>query len=358
MIFAASALAADSKRGWQTAWQQSVELAKKEGRLVIHGSGAYEQAFKEFQKVHPEISVVTIAGRGAQRLQQVLSERRAGKYLADLFLGGIPTPYSLYKAKMLDSIKANLLLPEVLDESKWWKGRHKYVDDEGEYIFAFNEVVLPFVSYNTGLVKPSEIQSYWDLLNPKWKGKIVALDPAGGIGVDTHLVFLHSHPALGPKFLVRLLTETDLTASRDERQIVDWLAKGRYAIAVFMTPSRGDLNLAKTQGLPVDWVDPKHLKEGTGTSISNGTVALLDRAPHPNAARVAINWLLSREGQIAYQKFQFGSDSLRIDISKDQVPLFARRVVAVNYVQADNPDERSKAMEPVRKILDEVWRKK
>ena len=148
----------------------------------------------------------------------------------------------------------------------------------------------------------------------------------------------------------------DITASRDARQIVDWLGSGRYAISLFTTPSRADLNVAKDQGLPVDWLGPKSLKEGTGTSTSNGNVGLINRAPHPNAAKVAINWLLTREGQILYQKAQYGSDSLRVDIPKNQVAAYARRQEGVQYIETDAPERRN--MDVIRKIIDEAWKKR
>jgi iron(III) transport system substrate-binding protein len=349
--------AAEGKPSWQVDWEKTLQAAKQEGQVTLYASSAYEEVFREFQKRYPEIRVNFVAGTGGPSAQRILSERRAGKNIADLYLSGAATGYNvLYKAKVLDPIKPLLVLPEVTDESKWWRGKHKYMDDEKMYLFAFNEVVLPFVAYNNKQVNPSEFSSYWDLLNPKWKGKIAAMDPTMGSAVDTHLVFITSTPALGPNYLQRMLSEMDITASRDSRQIVDWLGSGRFAISLFTTPSRADLNVAKDQGLPVDWLGPKSLKEGTGTSTSNGNVGLINRAPHPNSAKVAINWLLTREGQIAYQKAQYGSDSLRIDIPKDQVAGYARRQEGVQYIETDAPERRN--MDVIRKIIDEAWKKR
>jgi iron(III) transport system substrate-binding protein len=349
--------AGEAKPSWQVDWEKTLEAAKKEGQVMLYASAAYEETFREFQKRFPEIKVNMFISNGGPSAQRIMSERRAGKNIADLYLSGAATGYNvLYKGKVLDPIKPLLVLPEVTDQSKWWRGRHKYMDDEKMHLFAFNEVVLPFVAYNSKQLSPAEISSYWDFLNPKWKGKIVAMDPTMGSAVDTHLVFITSSPGLGPNYLHRLLSEMDITASRDARQIVDWLGSGRYAISIFTTPSRADLDVAKAQGLPVDWMGPKSLKEGTGTSTSNGNVGLINRAPHPNAAKVAINWLLSREGQIAYQKAQFGSDSLRTDIPKDNVAPYARRQEGVQYIETDAPERRN--MDVIRKIVDEAWKKR
>ena len=135
--------------------------------------------------------------------------------------------------------------------------------------------------------------------------------------------------SLGREFIKRILSETDIVISRDTRQMGDWLAGGKYAISIFGPVSRMDLDLMQTQGLPVDWFKPDQLKEGTYITGGSGGVALINKAPHPNAAKVGLNWLLSREGQMAYQRLftqgNDGPDSMRIDIPKDKVPLGNRR---------------------------------
>jgi ABC-type Fe3+ transport system substrate-binding protein len=70
------------------------------------------------------------------------------------------------------------------------------------------------------------------------------------------------------------------------------------------------------QGLPIG--QTLDLTEGGTLSSGGGTISFIDRAPHPNAAKVFVNWLLSREGQINFQA-RDGSDSLRIDIPKNDV---------------------------------------
>jgi len=113
----------------------------------------------------------------------------------------------------------------------------------------------------------------------------------------------------------------------------------------------------KRQGLSVDYFDAKSFKEGTGVSTSNGNVAFIDRAPHPSAARVAINWLLSREGQSLLQKISRGeNNSLRIDIPKDDVLPHLRLVEGAEYLLEVGPGYKN--MEPALQIVDEVWKKR
>jgi iron(III) transport system substrate-binding protein len=334
IFLVAAALAAASSAfaaqpDWQKNWDETVAAAKKEGRLVLYGSADYEQLFGEFQKKFPEIKVSGVFGRGADVAKRILSERRAEKFLADVYVNGQGTGYNvLYKAKTVDPLAPVLVLPDVTDGSKWWQGKHHYADPENRYLIMFNGAARVVVGYNTKLVNASQIRSYWDLLDPKWRGKIVALDPNSG-GAGDALRFFYYNNSLGREYIRRVLVDADATISADTRQMGDWLAAGRFAFSIFSPISRMDLDKMQTQGLPVDWFDPDHLKEGAYIAAGSGGAALMNRAPHPNAAKVALNWLLSREGQIAYQRIftmgDEGPDSLRIDIPKDKIPRGNRR---------------------------------
>ncbi len=335
-------------------WEKIVEGAKKEKRLVIYGSSSYQQVFYEFQKKYPEIKVVGFFSRGRRVAQRMLAERRGGKYLADIYINGAWTGYGvMYKSRVLDPMPPALVLPEVVDKSKWWNGEHHYVDDDGKYLLGFNGVSFMANSYNTNMVNPKDFKSYWDFLDPKWKGKIAMLEPTFA-PAGPSVSHIYYDPTLGPKYLRRLLTEMDVTISRDSRQIGDWLASGKYAISMFNVIGRADIDLAKKQGLPVDWWGPEAFKEGVPMSVTSGLVALINRAPHPNAARLGINWLLSREGQMAYQKVTEGN-SLRVDIPKDDVPSYALRKKGIKYVKTEQP--RYLDMTPIRKLVSDVRKK-
>jgi iron(III) transport system substrate-binding protein len=142
--------------------------------------------------------------------------------------------------------------------------------------------------------------------------------------------------------------------SADLRQAIDWLATGKFAIA--MPIQGGTVYTAKNQGLPVDEFTPYHFKEGVNLSSAFGSLALMNRAPHPNAAKVFINWLLSREGQTLFQKVvsQPGDarNSRRIDISKDHIGPDEQRHDKMSYFDTDDPD--TKDLTPAMKLLDEI----
>jgi ABC-type Fe3+ transport system substrate-binding protein len=343
---------------WKADWEKTVDAAKKEGELVLYGSADFEKLFAELHKKYPEIKITGVFGRGADVAKRLMAERRAEKYLADLYVNGMTTGYNVfYKAKVLDPIPPMLVLPEVTDTSKWWQGKHHYVDPENQYLFSINGETRIVVGYNTKLVNPSEIKSYWDLLNPKWKGKIVAYDPTLGGAGDAMRFFYHQKD-LGREFIKRILTETDIVISSDTRQMGDWLAGGKFAFSIFAPISRMDLDVMQTQGLPVAWFAPDHLKEGAYITAGSGGVALINKAPHRNAAKVGLNWLLSRDGQIAYQRIftqgNDGPDSLRIDIPKDKVPRGNRRPQgeANRYPSVDRADWMD--MSSIRSFIKEV----
>jgi ABC-type Fe3+ transport system substrate-binding protein len=286
---------------------------------------------------------------------RVLAERRAEKYLADVVVTGPGTPYYvLHKANALDPIKSAFVLPEVVDESGWWQRKHHFVDSEGKYVFVFiGPVSRGSVYYNTKLVNAAQFKSYWDLLNPRWRGKLLLIDPRAPGAARLGLREIFHMPELGTKFLRRLFGEMDIVLTRDARQAADWLAVGRFPVCLFCSGARD----AKAQGLPVDefkttqWLEAPTISPG-GTS----TVVLVNRAPHPNAARVFINWLLSREGQDTFQKVMNRLDnlfeSMRIDIPKEPVPVEYRRKEGINYLMMATAERADHA--PVEKLLNEI----
>jgi iron(III) transport system substrate-binding protein len=326
---------------WKADWEQTVSAAKKEGEVSFYGSQGYEKVFELFQQKYPEIKVNSVTNlRGSEHGQRVMTERRAGKYLVDLFINGVVTPIQVYlKANILEPIRPALILPEVTDESKWWNGKHHYADAEGKYIFVFQGNVHGGENaFNTKLVNPKQIKSYWDFLDPKWKGKIVSYDVNRVSTVAHALRFLYNHPELGPDFVRRFFSEMNITYSRDERQMIDWLGAGKFHLAFFVS----DIDDAAKKGLPVKFFEPGSFKEGAFVGPTQGGITLFKNAPHPNAAKVAINWLLSQEGQNAYQtvfaQLHDVRQSMREDISKDIIPPAYRRINGVKYIYSGRPD--------------------
>lgn len=319
--------------GWEQEWERTVKAAEQEGQVVVYKI-AHDAEWHAFQKKYPKIKVTLVPGGAPQIQQRILTERRAGKFLADVVRLGGGTSTVLYKAKAFDPIGPALVLPEVKDVSKWLDGKHHYNDIDNQYVFVYAAFPLHLLGYNQKLVDPKKLTSYGDLLDPKWKGKITLKDPKEP-GGQSPLLFLYHNPKLGPDFLRKLFNLAGLTLVRDDRQQTDWLATGKFPLT--LTSKATEVEEAKSQGLPVDMLDAHEFrKDGVGLEAGGTMIGLMNKAPHPNAAKVLINWFLSREGQTEIQKTgpqDAGQNSLREDIPKEHLRASLQRQRDVKYVR-------------------------
>jgi iron(III) transport system substrate-binding protein len=336
---------------WKKDWEQTLAAARKEGQVNVY-IYRYEGLLQDFKREFPGITVQAVTGRGNEMTNRIMAERRAGKFIADVYSGGTNSLYNtLYKAKALDPLKPLLVLPEVTDFSKWYGNEHRYADADGKFIFAF--IAAPSnaqLSFHTKMVDPKEFKSYWDVTNGKWKGKIVSLDPRD-TGLGATMQFYYYSPELGPEFLKKLFGSMDATYVKNFRQMTDWLAQGKFAICMGCKDSAR----AKNQGLPVDDFDTDRWKEGSSFSAGGGSLSYMNQAPHPNAAKVFINWFLSRRGQIALQKLGDVDDSAnsrRIDIPKDDVAPENRMKSGVKYFDVVKPEYGD--MKPIFDLAREI----
>ena len=350
-------IAVEAAGAWQDEWNRTIKAAEQEGQLILYSLSEIGEAISNtgFQKKFPKIKVSVVTARGGEHVSRIMAERRAGKFLADVGNLGNTSPYTLYQSKVLEPIASSYILPEVKDESKWWQGKQHFIDPEGKYILVYVGAPLFLVGYNTKSVNPSSFKSYWDLLDPKWKGKIVVFDPKAGGFAATRDRFFYHNPELGPQFLRRLFGEMAPTLYARYPQGEDWLAAGKYSLCLCRHQS---ISEAKSQGLPVDLMEPAQFKEGVGVETRAKTMVLMNQAPHPNAAKVFLNWFLSREGQSDFQKtgakyIDAGAEgSLRIDISKDDIPPRNRLNPGVKYVPQWNPEFFE--MKPIAKVISEA----
>lgn len=269
---------------------------------------SFEKLFADFSHRHPGIQIVSVSGRGGDLISRIMAERRLGKFLSDLYLGSSGTPLAvLYPAKALEPAQTFMILPEVKDTASWFKRQHHYADPENRFILVFESVVRSDMAYNTTLAHPKEFTSYWALVKPKWKGKIAAMDPKLPGFPSGMLQFAFYHPDLGARFLRQLFSGMDIVVARDRRQLVDWLAVGKFAIALALSAS--EVQAGIRQGLPLGRFEPRAFKEGIYMRATQNSISISTQSPHPNAAKVVINWLLSREGQTHYQNIF--SESIR-----------------------------------------------
>jgi len=335
---------------WKTKWDKILVDANKEAKVAVAGppGSAYRDVMRGFEKKYPEIVLEFQSFTPVNFTARFAKERQAGQYLWDVYVTG-PTGFdiSAKKSGELDPIRPLFVLPEVLDEKAWFGGFDKaFLDSEKKYIFAFQAQITPQVLVNREFISEKDLNSIKGLLDPKWKGKIAINDPrVDGAGNGRIALWAGQ---LGEEF-VRALLKQDLTLTRDDRQLADWLARGKFPIAIGVN----DTDIAELQKLGVGTkVEPLggKLPEAWRLSTGWGAARLVNKAPHINAATVYVNWLLSKEGQTAWAT-TVSRPSRRID-----VPRVAGMSpeVGVDYFDIDREERihlRDKAQEISKSVL-------
>ena len=190
------ARAADSKPAWQVEWEKTLKAAETEGGVAIYVVDYPKFTVERFQNAYPKIKLSVVDGpSGPDLSSRLMAERRAGKYQADLYIAGQGTHVSvLYPAKALAPMAPAFILPEVKDESKWFKGKHRFIDPESNRSFVFQGHRGLYISYNIHRVKADDIKSWWDLTQSKWKGQIVGYDPSIAGTARNALWFMYKNP--------------------------------------------------------------------------------------------------------------------------------------------------------------------
>ncbi len=362
----ASAQASPSVQVAQAAtaeWKALVRAAKAEGKVEVMLGGQMprklRKAMPEFTKKYG-IKVNFQTGSSRRHSARILAERKQGKYTVDAWIGGANTALSIMLPnKMLQPVDTLLIDPEVKNPARWYKGKQHYTDPYGRYIFTWGASPSYAIAINTNLVKPDEIQSYWDLLKPKWKGKIVARSP-GRRGSGATTVPMMLNPKIGEKWFQKFANDMDVTIVRDSRQGAEWLALGRYAIGMFgLNASALEL---RRQGFPVKSYLPQVLKEGEILSASAANIMAVDKAPNPKAMQLFINWALSKEGQSLFIKIGERSDSLRVDVPDELIePQYRIKLDRKYYVAFSDPlyiNNQKKILKKLKRIMKKARKKK
>lgn len=313
-------------------WDALVKAAQQEGKVELILSGQVPQklrpAMAEFEKKYG-VKVNFQTGSGSAHAKRILAERTLGRYTVDVWLGGANTALiQLYPNGALARFDELLVDPDVKNPAKWYKGKHHYTDPAGRYIFTYAASPNHAISFNTKMVKPDEIKSYWDLLDPKWKGKIVSWSP-GAQGTAPTTVSLFLNPKVGEEWFRRWATEMNVTIVKDARQGAEWVALGRFPIGMFGLNTQAE-ELAK-QGFPIQGYMPHAMAEGDAITASAANLMVMDNAPNPHAAKLLVNWALSREGQTLFTKLGEKLDSLRVDVPKDLIEEHYRIKPDQNY---------------------------
>ncbi len=323
-----------SSPSWQSDWNTLVAEAQKEGKVSLYtsmGTGM-RTLMGDILKKNYGLELDFVSGRTAEVLAKISAERRAGLYLADAYVGGNSSQLTLKDSGALRPILPLLLLPEVTDSKMWDGGQMTFLDGDKLILPFVSHVNLPFV-INTDLVKTPP--GFKDLLGPQWKGKILMHDPTqSGSGNQFITVVFEMHG----ESAVRQLAQQEPTLVRDYRTHMEWVARGKFPIGT--GPSTENIAEFRRMGAPIATPVPADLSY---LSTGVGMVSMLSNPAHPAAAKVFVNWLLSKEGQTAYAK-GMGDQSRRLDVTTEYTMPDMVRQPGVSYFNVENEEIARKSI--------------
>jgi ABC-type Fe3+ transport system substrate-binding protein len=306
----------------QANWEKVLVDARKEGKVSVWGPpGALirQNIVAAFGKAFPQIELEWQGIRSSAQAAKLQSERRGGLFGVDVLLTGTTTALTSHKPNgFLDPIRPTLILPEVTDPKNWLNNTIEYAD-EGGYSLAFVNFVLPRLAYNPEQVKPDEVDELREVLDPKWTGKIVVYDPipAGAGHAFARWLWERLGPAESAKYLKALKAQAG-AVSRETRTMLEWVGSGKYAIAT--NPDVEPLEQLLKLGLKIG-IQGEFKDYGSEITPASGTIVLVNRAPHPSAARVFINWLLTKDGQTVWS-VTLNQASRRVDVPTGHLPSY------------------------------------
>jgi len=331
------------------------EAARKEGSVVVYGppGESSRRAFSEaFEKAYPGVKVSYEGAFGPAHLTKIMAGHSAQRYIADIFINGPEPALALKRANLLQEIESVIVQSGIKDADKWWLSKLDFIDRERKYVLAFWAYPAEPFYYNSDLLKEADIRSWKDLLDPRYRGKIGIYDPTiAGSTLPKLNHFLHDK-SLGEGYVRALLAaDNKVFVTRDDRQLAEAVARGTYWIGIGGTWQTA---AAISKAMPALKIFPaERLAEGTMFTSGFGNIGLLINPPHPNAAKLYVNWLLSRDGQAAITTAS-GQQSGRNDVPVDSVPVPIRRDAKVKgFVEyyEDLVAGRAKASELAKQLL-------
>lgn len=330
-------------------WSQTLAAAKREGKVsVALGDSALRETrpiWNAFQAKFG-IQVVLSGGSGSQVTRRLLAERAAG--IVDVDVAGIGVASInrvLIPNKLVAPIEPLLFLPEVTNKSLWWEGKHWYADAEQRYLLLYS--LSPGdsgIAINTNLVREEDLNSYWDVFDSRYDGLRVSglMSLAQGGNTVGEMMLL-----VGREWITRWVKSKPLFTAETDIAI-NYLIEGRAGIGMFLSGELQTLDELREKGAPVKRLT-KVMKEGT-SARGSGIVAIAE-APHPNAQKILINWVMTREAAVMFQTANNRYNSPREDVPKDMLAPDIVRTPGAHYaLPSQNPDYEKMVKEGVELV--------
>ncbi len=286
LLFGSVALSpARTAEGWQPD-PKMVEAAKKEGEALLYTPLIVDQIvrplIKDFQSRAPGVQIKYVRADGLSLVSRMINEARAGRVQSDVWciVDGVSPLLQAGLISEFEVPSAKGLPPTLVDPKKRWVATNLGVRS---------------AAYNTQLVPKAQApRGYGDLLDPRWKGKIV-WNPKSMTGAWGFIatVIKGKGEDEGMKYLRALAKQNIVPLPIAIRAILDHVIEGEYAIGLEMNNTHAAVSAA--QGAPVAWVPLNPVSETIQVAgITKG-------APHPNAARLFIDYMVSRAGQEVFR---------------------------------------------------------
>ncbi|MBI4332581.1 MAG: extracellular solute-binding protein [Chloroflexi bacterium] len=296
------------------AWDELVAAARKEGVLNLYATAVQAGVvpLRESFGAKYGIDVEFVQGRPPEVTAKIEAERRAGLYLADIgHLGETTTTMDIKPKGILQPIAPLIVQPDITDPKNWIGGKLPYLDKD-THGFMFASMAIPHAVVSTELVKSGELSSFTDILDPKWKGKIIFSDPT--ISGTSPNLLAAMHKTFGEQKAIdvfKKLAANDVQITRDQRLLLESVARGKYAIGLGQSMALfAEFERAKAPIRIHNFKEPRFISGGPGN------LAVFTNNPHPNATKLYVNWLLSKEGLTVWsQAFQY--PVARLDVPKE-----------------------------------------
>jgi ABC-type Fe3+ transport system substrate-binding protein len=297
------------------AWDKIVDAARQEGSLslVLNVGNGPMKMVSQFQSRYPWLKVEAQGLLAVDFTPRMISEQRNGLFAYDVAAGSfINTIGSNWApANAVQSIKPFLddLPADVRDDTKWAGGfeRYRTADTTDSFVNQLN--VSGGVWVNREQIPASEFSSAKQLLDPKFKGKIALVDltrVGGGTSVMTGIVRVE-----GEDFVRRFLAEQAPAVQDNQGLVNQWLVTGQYPIAVGAALAGIRDFQSKGVGIKCELT-----REPQYSYLGPAGAAVLTKAPHPNATRLFLAWLLSQEGQDQWSQFSTpDATTRRLDVT-------------------------------------------
>ncbi|WP_323010561.1 ABC transporter substrate-binding protein [Paracoccus sp. (in: a-proteobacteria)] len=263
-------------------WDEIVAAANAEGTVSFYNNlqpNGIEPLLAEFQKEYPKISVESLRLGSNPLIERFATEFAAGRHLTDVLI-------TFPDQRITDGLAAGWMMEFVPPEFSNFP--EDIATDNKIYTLQYSREAI---IWNKSLVKGDDEPKEWtDLFDPKWKGKVGMNPPWRSVSIQQIVAYWED---IGIADAAQKLKDNDVRFFEGSGGIIQAVLRGDVALAE-MTDL--PLNPLLADGAPVGWVYPE-----SGTTMSANRAFVAANAPHPNAAKVFLNWLMSEKGQIALQ---------------------------------------------------------